>query len=306
MCSRNPAHLLVIIFDGESMKKTVFVILLSLALFATACQGEEPELAFTPETPLPQLTPGFQDTTPTPDTTLTPSPQVDTPEPQDTPAPAATPTPTPEIMELDEDAYLASNHLGIDVRTRQGVSLGQALDLVADLQESHVRYAVISINGTENADRMALVPYAALSFEIQSDSVYFYYLEIEEQILQNAPQTDLDEADFTDPEWDRELVVYWQQSGVIDDDEQVPDPTPTFLTPTPGTVTPGAGGTAPPGWDQPRFVLMSVLLEAPVTALVPVPSPDPTPVRTPVPATPVQPGDTYPRCYAYRNSYRDS
>jgi sporulation protein YlmC with PRC-barrel domain len=277
------------------MRKTILLILLSLALFAAACQAEEPELAFTPETPLPQLTPGFQEATPTPEHTSNQTPQVDTPEPRETPTPTPQPTPnptvspTPEIVELDEEAYFASNHLGIEVRTRQDVSLGQVRDLVADLEESLVRYTVISLNGSGNGERAAFVPYAALSFEVQPNSVYVYYLEVEEQLLHNAPQIDLEEADLTDHDWDRELLVYWQQEGILVEDEQDADPTPTSLTPTQGAVTPEAGRMSPAGWAHPRFVLLSVLLEAPVTSLVAAPSPDPTPVRTPSPAPPVQP-----------------
>jgi sporulation protein YlmC with PRC-barrel domain len=274
------------------MRKPFLLLFLSLVLFAAGCQAEEPELAFTPETPLPQLTPGFEEATPTPEQTLTPTPDLGTPaatpSPEPTPTPAA--SPTPEVRELDDDAYLASNLLGTEVLSRQETVLGEIRDFIANREESKVSYALLTLTDSGiNGERAAVVPYEALAFEVQSNSSYVYYLEIEQPILQDAPMIDMEEVDFTDPEWDRELVFFWQQVGVIDKDEQDADPTPTFLTPTPGAAAPGAGRTGPQGWVQSRFVLMSVLLEAPVTSLVAAPSPDPTPVRTPSPAPPVQP-----------------
>lgn len=98
----------------------------------------------------------------------------------------------------------ASSIDGDSIRNRAGEDLGTVKDLMIDLTDGDVRYAVVSFGGFLGmGDKLFAVPFDAL--ELDADNECFV-LDADKEFLENAPGFDKDDwPNFADPSF-RETV----------------------------------------------------------------------------------------------------
>jgi sporulation protein YlmC with PRC-barrel domain len=98
----------------------------------------------------------------------------------------------------------ASTMIGDDVQNRAGEDLGQIEEIMLDVNEGRVSYAVLSFGGFLGiGDKLFAVPWDALRLD-PDDEVFI--LDVDQERLENAPGFDKDNWPETGSEDDTWLV----------------------------------------------------------------------------------------------------
>jgi sporulation protein YlmC with PRC-barrel domain len=89
-------------------------------------------------------------------------------------------------------------------------------DLIVDLQDGQVKYAVLSFTDVAVwGDQWIIVPFEAFDPAAFGDQ-FIFQQTVDPEIIAAAPRVDavaLTDAEFLSPRWDDELQAYWQEQG---------------------------------------------------------------------------------------------
>ena len=107
-------------------------------------------------------------------------------------------------------AFSASTLAGDRVRNSAGEDLGKIEDLMIDVQDGRVAYAVLSFGGFLGiGDKLFAVPWNALTINEQEK---VFVLDVDRQTLENAPGFDKDNwPDMADPSWGQQIHGHYGQ-----------------------------------------------------------------------------------------------
>lgn len=98
--------------------------------------------------------------------------------------------------------------MGDDVKNSQGEQLGQIEEIMLDVKEGRVLYAVLSFGGFLGiGDKFFAIPWDALTIDTQREEVIF---DIDKETLADAPGFDKDDWPTTAPEDDAWLVSVYE------------------------------------------------------------------------------------------------
>lgn len=110
---------------------------------------------------------------------------------------------------MTNNRLLSSSTLtGDAVRNRKGEDLGKIEDLMIDVNDGSINYAVLSYGGFLGmGDKLFAVPWSALTVAAGEERLV---LDIEEQRLKDAPGFDKNNwPDFADPTFQRSVSDYY-------------------------------------------------------------------------------------------------
>ena len=118
----------------------------------------------------------------------------------------------------DRRIVSAGTMTGDDVRNHSGDDLGTIEELMLDVRDGSIAYAVLSFGGFLGmGDKLFAVPWSALT--LVHDEEYFL-LNVEKSVLENAPGFDKDSwPDFTDTTWGQGIhdhygaTPYWRRDA---------------------------------------------------------------------------------------------
>lgn len=118
-------------------------------------------------------------------------------------------TATPGIQMIASSLVPAERLLGFSVVDTNGEDLGEISDMVVDMENDHIRYAVIEFGG--------FLGFAEDAFAIPLDQLTISTIngqlvtDLDERALDTVPSFPADEwPDLTDPTWDAEIRDFWQ------------------------------------------------------------------------------------------------
>ncbi len=102
----------------------------------------------------------------------------------------------------------ATTVTGDEVRNLQDEKLGEIQDLMLDITEGKIRYAVLAAGGFLGmGDRLYAVPWKALK---QDREAKRFTLDVDVERLKNAPGFDKDDwPDMADPTWNSTVESYY-------------------------------------------------------------------------------------------------
>lgn len=107
----------------------------------------------------------------------------------------------------------AGSIIGTRVINSEGEPLGNIKDLVVDLDDAQIAYAVLSFGGFVGlGDKLFAIPLEALSFDTQGKGVV---LDVDREVLKNAPGFDKDkwpDAAQYEAGWLLEIYEYYGYS----------------------------------------------------------------------------------------------
>jgi sporulation protein YlmC with PRC-barrel domain len=105
-------------------------------------------------------------------------------------------------------ALSASTLIGDNVRNNDGEDLGTLEEIMIDLDEGRVAYAVLSFGGFLGmGDKLFAIPWDALSVDTVNEEVV---LNVDKDVLQNAPGFDKDHWPETmDRQWLTDVYTYY-------------------------------------------------------------------------------------------------
>jgi sporulation protein YlmC with PRC-barrel domain len=93
-------------------------------------------------------------------------------------------------MNVHPRVLSASSIVGNKVVNSEGEPLGTIKDLVVDLDDAQIAYAVLSFGGLLGlGDKLFAIPLEALTFDTRNKSVI---LDVDKDVLKNAPGFDKD------------------------------------------------------------------------------------------------------------------
>jgi sporulation protein YlmC with PRC-barrel domain len=107
---------------------------------------------------------------------------------------------------------------GDSVRNLSGDDLGKVQEIMLDVNEGSIAYAVLSFGGFLGmGDKLFAVPWKALT--LVQDEEYFL-LDVDKKVLEDAPGFDKDSwPDFSDSNWGQGIhdhygtTPYWNREG---------------------------------------------------------------------------------------------
>ena len=104
---------------------------------------------------------------------------------------------------------------GTDVKNMQGEDLGSVEDLMIDLQEGRIAYAVLSFGGFLGiGNKLFAVPWSALTVNTEDECLI---LDVNKDRLENAPGFDKDNwPQNPDMNWYGEVYSYYEQTPYWD------------------------------------------------------------------------------------------
>lgn len=100
--------------------------------------------------------------------------------------------------------YRVSDLRGMAVKNPANENLGKVEDLVIDLKNGHIRYAVVSFGGALGVgNKYFAVPFKAMTMQSGEKGKHWHMvLDVPKDRLKNAPGFDKDNwPDFADPSW---------------------------------------------------------------------------------------------------------
>lgn len=107
----------------------------------------------------------------------------------------------------------AANIIGNKVVNSEGDQLGNIRDLMLDLDDAQVAYAVVSFGRfLDLGDKLFAMPLEALSFRVEDHTVI---LDVDKELLRNAPGFDMDHwTDHAQDEagWLLDIYAYYGYS----------------------------------------------------------------------------------------------
>ncbi|MBE7549574.1 MAG: PRC-barrel domain-containing protein [Anaerolineales bacterium] len=126
-------------------------------------------------------------------------------------ASAGAATSEPGMAELSgaENPISASELMDYTVQNSQGEELGEIEDLMVDVNNEQIRYAVLSFGGfLDIGEKLFAIPVTAFTVDSTNEMVTF---DVDQETLENAPGFDTDNwPDFANPEWDVPYRDFWQ------------------------------------------------------------------------------------------------
>ncbi|WP_366469489.1 PRC-barrel domain-containing protein [Pandoraea sp.] len=117
------------------------------------------------------------------------------------PGPDARRGPGPELMGAD-------TLIGNDVYNHKGEDLGQIKDIMLDMRNGKVGYAVLSFGGfLSMGEKLFAVPWSALTLDLNNKR---FVLHVEKDRLKQAPGFDKEKwPDMVDQAWAKEIHSYY-------------------------------------------------------------------------------------------------
>ena len=116
-------------------------------------------------------------------------------------------------MNVHPRVLSAGSILGCKVLNTEGEQLGTIKDLVMDLDDAQIAYAVLSFGGfLGRGDKLFAIPLDALRFEPEQNRVI---LDVDKEVLKNAPGFDKDKWPDTaqyESGWLLDLYEYYGYS----------------------------------------------------------------------------------------------
>jgi sporulation protein YlmC with PRC-barrel domain len=102
----------------------------------------------------------------------------------------------------------AGTLIGDNVRNNHGEDLGKLEEIMIDLDEGRVAYAVLTFGGFLGVgDKLFAIPWEALTVDTQNEEIV---LDIQKEVLEKAPGFDKDNwPKTTDREWLVEVYSYY-------------------------------------------------------------------------------------------------
>lgn len=120
-------------------------------------------------------------------------------------------TSEPGMAELSgtENPVSASELMDYTVQNSQGEELGEIEDLMVDINNEQIRYAVLSFGGfLDIGEKLFAIPVTAFTVDSTNEIVTF---DVDQETLENAPGFDTNNwPDFANPEWDVPYRDFWQ------------------------------------------------------------------------------------------------
>ncbi len=171
---------------------------------------------------------------------------------------------------------------------------GEVTDFVLDLEAQQVEYLLVNINAAAaGGERLVPIPWSALALDSENNN---FSLGFNLVTAADAPVVDPEAGiDFTNPEWEQEILAFWETQGAPGGEGETETGTPgageadATGTPEAGTPaatateaseeetgTPAAGGAeaagtpegtetageTPAGGQEPRYILASEVFNA--------------------------------------------
>lgn len=95
-----------------------------------------------------------------------------------------------------------------DVKNSAGENLGKIEDLMLDVDNGRISYAVLSFGGFLGmGNKLFAIPWSALDLNTEEKC---FYLNVDQKQLENAPGFDKDHwPNMVDPEWSRSVHSYY-------------------------------------------------------------------------------------------------
>jgi sporulation protein YlmC with PRC-barrel domain len=102
----------------------------------------------------------------------------------------------------------ASTMKGDDVKNAAGEDLGTIEELMLDVENGRISYAVLSFGGFLGlGDKLFAIPWSALTLNTEEKA---FFLDASKTHLQNAPGFDKDNwPDFANKEWGQGIYEYY-------------------------------------------------------------------------------------------------
>jgi sporulation protein YlmC with PRC-barrel domain len=102
----------------------------------------------------------------------------------------------------------ASTLIGDEIRNNNGETLGKLEEIMIDLDEGRVAYAVLSFGGFLGVgDKLFAIPWQALTVDTDNEEVVF---DVQKDALEQAPGFDKDDWPETiDRDWLGEVFTYY-------------------------------------------------------------------------------------------------
>jgi hypothetical protein len=237
---------------------TFLPMLLGLLLILAACGPADTEAG--------DVTPGVV----TPNTIATPVDSMNTPvvpvAPETTVevTPPATPETTPTVVDdapalegsQAENPYQARNMLDLDLRNYEDETIGSIEELIISLDQlpeqtnqqqepptssdlnkgdgAYLSYLIVNVGGFLGiGQRQVAIPYESVELQTGEDeNDYAFYIDINQEELEALPEVDLDQLEFTGPDWDLPLQISLEEEAEASDVQ----PTPTSFSPSATTA----------------------------------------------------------------------
>lgn len=116
-------------------------------------------------------------------------------------------------MNVHPRVLSAGSIIGTKVVDSEGQPLGSIKDLVIDLDDAQIAYAVLSFGGFMGlGDKLFAIPLEALTFDTQDARAV---LDVDKEVLRNAPGFDKDRWPHNaqyEPGWLRDIYEYYGNS----------------------------------------------------------------------------------------------
>lgn len=112
----------------------------------------------------------------------------------------------------------ADTLIGNDVRNHQDEDLGDIKEIMLDVPNGRIAYAVLSFGGFLGmGDKLFAVPWEALQLDTENEC---FVLNVEKERLENAPGFDPDRwPDMADTTWQNEVHSYYGTEPYYSDDD---------------------------------------------------------------------------------------
>ena len=109
--------------------------------------------------------------------------------------------------------YRSRKIIGTPVRNKAGEDLGEIEEVVINLEQNALAYAVLSFGGFLGiGDKLVAIPFSALSLAHDEDGKYFV-LEVDREKLKAAPKIDRKQwPTEVSVEWIAEVTQYYQET----------------------------------------------------------------------------------------------
>jgi hypothetical protein len=108
--------------------------------------------------------------------------------------------------------------IGESVYNSKGEKLGDIKEIMLDVENGRVAYAVLSFGGFLGiADKLFAVPWNALTLKLETLDTRFL-LDVEKERLESAPGFDKDNwPDMADESWSDQVHAYYRSSHYLND-----------------------------------------------------------------------------------------
>ena len=112
------------------------------------------------------------------------------------------------MASIDNPQFLSASTIkGDKVVNRSGEDLGKIEELMVDLQDGRIAYAVLSFGGFLGmGNKLFAIPWKALSLKLHEHA---FILDVDKEILEKAEGFDKDHWPTTDREWLSSMYNYY-------------------------------------------------------------------------------------------------